>query len=337
MLFSIIVPVYNAEKYLERCVDSILSQSFRDFELILVDDGSTDSGGMLCDLYLKKDSRVRVRHKENAGQVSARKTGLSMVSGDYICYVDADDYVTENWLHVIASAIEKGGQPDMIVFGIEELDQEERRIIPCYLEPGYYDRRRMEKEVYPYVICDRRICYTTQLIYPVAWNKAYKKELILSHYCKDLRIRRGEDTAFVYECLLNAKDMYVCGETLYEYNRMNTDSVSAAYGFRLTENDIYLADYLKGHLKGFGYDVERQINDFVVSKIIRSVLWKARTMPSSREAARILKQELKDTGILKKVTLKGLPGMPAAFICALRLRLYFPVMVSAGNRVMKRR
>lgn len=91
---SVIVPVYNVEKYLSRCIDSIISQTFSDFELILVDDGSTDSSGKICDEYGKKDGRVKVIHKRNGGLSSARNCGLENAKGNYICFVDSDDWIS---------------------------------------------------------------------------------------------------------------------------------------------------------------------------------------------------------------------------------------------------
>lgn len=92
---SCIVPVYNVEKYLRRCVDSILAQTFTDFELILVDDGSPDGCPAICDEYAEKDSRVRVIHQENKGVSAARNAGLDMARGEYVCFVDGDDEVSE--------------------------------------------------------------------------------------------------------------------------------------------------------------------------------------------------------------------------------------------------
>lgn len=102
---SVIVPVYNAEKYLHRCVDSILAQSYTDFELLLVDDGSIDGGSIICDEYGLKDSRVRVFHQENGGVSSARNLGIDNARGEYITFCDADDYVEEDWLSVYTTAM----------------------------------------------------------------------------------------------------------------------------------------------------------------------------------------------------------------------------------------
>ena len=99
---SIIVPVYNTEKWLRRCVDSILAQTFKDFELLLIDDGSTDNSGTICDEYVGKDPRVRVFHKSNGGVSSARNLGLNNVRGKYIAFCDSDDWVENNYLSVLS-------------------------------------------------------------------------------------------------------------------------------------------------------------------------------------------------------------------------------------------
>ena len=93
---SIIVPVYNVEKYLEKCIDSILNQSYQNLEIILIDDGSTDNSGSICDEYKKKDQRVQVIHQKNQGQSSARNAGLNIAKGSYIGFVDSDDWIEQN-------------------------------------------------------------------------------------------------------------------------------------------------------------------------------------------------------------------------------------------------
>ena len=103
---SIIVPVYKAEKYLHRCVDSILAQTFTDWELLLIDDGSPDRSGDICDEYAKKDTRIRVFHKKNGGVSSARNLGLDNVQGEYVTFVDSDDWIDVNTLNVCFSQIE---------------------------------------------------------------------------------------------------------------------------------------------------------------------------------------------------------------------------------------
>jgi glycosyltransferase involved in cell wall biosynthesis len=104
---SIIVPVYNVEKYLEKCLKSILHQIFSDFELILIDDGSTDSSGRICDEYLKRDSRIKVFHKENGGLSSARNYGIEKSTGKYIGFVDSDDYIAKDMYEVLYNNLQR--------------------------------------------------------------------------------------------------------------------------------------------------------------------------------------------------------------------------------------
>lgn len=104
-LFSIIIPVYNVEKYLNKCVDSVLNQTFTDFEVILVDDGSTDNCPAICDSYAEKDKRVKVIHKPNGGLINARKSGLEIADGNYIGFVDSDDWIEPEMYELFANMI----------------------------------------------------------------------------------------------------------------------------------------------------------------------------------------------------------------------------------------
>ena len=102
---SIIVPVYNVEQYLENCINSVLNQSFRNFQLILVDDGSKDSSGEICDRFVLKDSRVKVIHKPNAGVSAARNAGIDIATGQFICFIDSDDWIESEYLQKIVDEI----------------------------------------------------------------------------------------------------------------------------------------------------------------------------------------------------------------------------------------
>ena len=149
-LFSIIVPIYNVEEYLPKCIDSIIKQSFQDFELILVDDGSPDSCPQICDRYAALDTRVKVIHKENGGLVSARKAGVAVAAGKYICFVDGDDFIQEDMLETYANELKKK-QVDIICASYTEYLSElksTRKVsqsIPC----GVYDKQQLRENVYP--------------------------------------------------------------------------------------------------------------------------------------------------------------------------------------------
>ena len=140
---TIIVPIYNGEKYLNKCIDSILSQTYTDFELILVDDGSTDSSLSICKVYAEADSRVVVYHKENGGLVAARKSGLSLAKGEYIGYVDCDDYIEADMYEKLMSVAKEDGADivtgDIIIDHITH-SKVEKGNIPS----GFYDFHRLQ-------------------------------------------------------------------------------------------------------------------------------------------------------------------------------------------------
>lgn len=106
-LVSVIVPVYNVEKYLERCINSIIQQSYNNLEIILIDDGSTDASGKICDEYKEKDDRIIVIHKENGGLSDARNAGIKIFTGEYVTFIDSDDYVSKNMVSNMLDILEK--------------------------------------------------------------------------------------------------------------------------------------------------------------------------------------------------------------------------------------
>ncbi|MBQ6570553.1 MAG: glycosyltransferase [Clostridia bacterium] len=122
-LISVVVPVYNVEKYLEQCVDSILAQTYKNFEIILTDDGSTDSSGRMCDEFAKKDSRIKSVHRKNGGLSAARNTGLSNSSGEYVYFLDSDDYIVPEALTLLIDKAEKEGA-EIVFFDAVSFDEE---------------------------------------------------------------------------------------------------------------------------------------------------------------------------------------------------------------------
>ena len=221
MLFSIIVPVYNVEKYLNKCVDSILCQTCADFELILVDDGSSDNSPIICDEYTKKDNRVKVIHKENGGQTSARNAGLEIALGEYVVFIDSDDWVSENYLELFEKAIKEHGV-DVVCCGMVKVSEEEQQAVPLNFRYGYYDRKAMENEIFPCLIYSKE----NKLIPTALWGKVYKKELVVKFINQvDHRIKIGEDAAIVKPAVYNANGVYIYEDCGYYY-RTNPNSVT---------------------------------------------------------------------------------------------------------------
>ena len=179
MQFTVIVPIYKVEEYLKRCVDSILAQTFTDFEVILVDDGSPDGCPEICDAYKEKDARVRVIHKPNGGLVSARNAGIFAAKGDYITYVDGDDWVKPNLLQFIHDRIAESAAPvDMVLFASENVFADHVDKIENKVPEGWYDRERLEKEIFPYLLSDRRNGFKIgSRIQGHVWNKPCRREM----------------------------------------------------------------------------------------------------------------------------------------------------------------
>ncbi len=221
MLFSIVVPIYKVEKYLRCCVESILTQSCDDFELILVDDGSPDNCPQICDEYASKDSRVKVVHKQNGGHSSARRAGLKIAQGDYVMFIDSDDYVLPDYLETFALPIQEKGAE---VVCMEGMISSQTSIIaqPMCCKAGFYDRAKMEKEIFPILIED---IYGKKISASIC-AKAFKKQLIEPVLNKiDSRIIIGEDLICSKSCIFIAQSLYITDKNLYFY-RENPQSLT---------------------------------------------------------------------------------------------------------------
>ena len=175
---SIIVPVYQVEKYLRQCIDSILAQTFRDFELILVDDGSKDQSGTICDEYAGIDGRVRVIHKENGGLSDARNTGLERAVGKYFMFVDSDDYIAPTMVEHLYNSIQSERADIAICNFCHVFDKKEKKDFSTDIKAEVL----RGKEIFYYRKNDRSYGFWT-----VAWNKLYKRETF-----RNVRFRFGK-------------------------------------------------------------------------------------------------------------------------------------------------
>ncbi len=329
-LFSIVTPVYKVEEYLPACVDSILAQTFGGFELILVDDGSPDGSGALCDGYAAKDARVRVIHQPNRGVTAARQAALDAARGDYVCFVDGDDWVKENWLETIRRCLTENGGADMLVFDFVTSDGSPDQ--PLLAAPGYYDKARLEKEIYPYMIWDRRRPFFTQLIPGYQWSKVVRRELILAHGLRDCPIALYEDVAALYECLYNAGSFYVCPEKLYVY-RLRSGSALRQYDPEEFRQLKLLRDYLSAHLLRQAPDIADQADAFISSKLLRAIANQLIHRDSLRQAARNIGAALDETGLARQICPQALPLRIRLFLALLRHRAYLAAVLVHRTRV----
>ena len=223
-LVSIIIPIYKVEKYLQRCVDSILKQSYRNLEIILVDDGSPDKCGEICDKYAQTDSRIIVVHKKNGGLSSARNAGLDICKGDFIMFVDSDDWVEPNFCEAaLQLALTK--KVDCVAFGYYEYQNNKRT-------PFHTNQPRIigAEEAITHLI---RI---DEVIFNLAWNKIYHRRLF-----NNLRYPVGrlfEDQGTTYKAFILAEKIYVSDLVLYHYDRRG-DSITGSKNIPRFVNDKF--------------------------------------------------------------------------------------------------
>lgn len=220
---SVIVPIFKVERYLAQCVDSILRQSYKDLEVILVDDGSPDNCGAMCDEYAKRDSRIKVVHKANGGLVSARKAGIEIARGRYITYVDGDDWLSDNTYEVLMRYVAEN-RADIVTAGfIEDFGTEESNYIDT-MKPGYYSGEMLDKYLYETMLYDKSTGDSG--IRPNVWSKIFSREVIYDcQMSVNNCINYGEDMACTYPALLKADSVYVTDECLYHYRR-RADSIT---------------------------------------------------------------------------------------------------------------
>lgn len=217
--FSIIVPVYNVEQYLKECVDSILEQKGCELELILVDDGSTDRSGQICDDFAMKDSRVHVIHKENRGASDARNVGTRMAKCDYILFVDSDDYIASDAIKSIGEVICHENFPDLIFLECVKAFRE--RIIPMHDGVTLDVNTKNGDEIRDYIAKLPK--------YPAApWSKAIRREFYLEH---ELYFKEGllaEDLEWAVRLFLAADTAAYCPTIYYYYRQQRKGSLSSS-------------------------------------------------------------------------------------------------------------
>ena len=225
MFFSVIVPIYKVEKYLHGCIDSVLSQSFSDYELILVDDGSTDGCPGICDAYAMQDSRIKVIHKKNGGLVSARQAGIQVARGEYVFHLDGDDALLPGALES-AYEILCQTDADVVSFAYRSCRNGEIGDVVCDLpEEGLYDRERIRREIAPNLLANKNM---THMFY-FLWGRAIRRELAIKYQLQvNPVISLGEDLCCILPCMLQAEKVYMSKKPAYLYTIRN-DSLSTDF------------------------------------------------------------------------------------------------------------
>lgn len=267
-MISVIVPVYNVKPYLEEAVDSVINQSFRDLEIILVDDGSTDGSGEICDRYREKDSRIKVIHQENKGLSAARNAGLDICMGERIAFLDSDDAFCRDALLKLSRAMDESGAD----------------IVECNFAEYYGDKKMDERKIGRKRKCicpkkDRTGVYGKKEalrmqvrgeIAPVAWDKLYRKEI-----WREQRFREGqnfEDTDIILLLLSQVERVYAIDDKLVMH-RKRKSSITATYTLKnLQDLDLSISQFMEYMAKltprffdeeTYSFQMNRNLNNYL--------------------------------------------------------------------------
>ena len=257
VLISVIIPVFKVEKYLEKCIKSIVNQTIENLEIILVDDGSPDQCPKICDYWASKDSRIKVVHKKNGGLSDARNAGLDIAKGEYISFIDSDDWVALDMYEIMLKAM-KEENADICACGIMGCYQNKN--VPMPIRPIVGDSKSIFSMLY------------SDALYPVAtWNKLYKRKCWL-----DLRFPEGkicEDAFTTYKLIAHANCIVQIEDILYFYRiRSNSIMTSKFNVHKMDEEEAWRENYIfieqnYPELKKMAYDFYLQR----VNKLIHSM------------------------------------------------------------------
>ena len=229
---SVIIPVYNVERYLPYCVDSVLAQTYVDWELLLIDDGSPDNSGAVCDRYAEKDRRITVVHKKNGGVSSARNIGLDYAKGEWVAFLDADDYLDVNTLKFLINTVESYPTVDVVDY-------------PILRNAGSKDEKKLDtvdgiivkssiKEIDSYWFQHPRF---------ECWGRLYKREK-LEGIRFNTRLRIGEDTVFFMHYLVRCSTLVAIPDGLYSYCYRESSVMGSVQTDKLVSNDLMMLELM---------------------------------------------------------------------------------------------
>lgn len=254
-LVSVIIPVYNVEKYLEKCLDSIINQTYKNIEIICINDGSTDSSLEILRKYAEKDNRIKVVNQENKGLGATRNVGLEIAQGEFISFIDSDDFVDKN---LYKNCIEKiASDIDVIVFGAKTVNLKNNKIYS-----GQYSSKSFHKNFNLNDLFN---------IYTVAWNKLYRHSLLNEHSIIFDTPKTGEDQTFFIKVVLNAKNICVVKKDLYYYIKYRNGALSNrkdSTDLSTIENTYSIINYLKN--KELSVEIKNKI---ISHYLLKTLSW----------------------------------------------------------------
>lgn len=239
-LISIIVPIFNCEKYIPQCVTSLITQTYHNTEILLINDGSTDSSGLLCDNYKEDDNRITVIHQNNSGVSSARNQGLARVNGDYIAFVDADDYLSPDYIQSLYSNI---NDADISICGYYRFSDS----VPPRESLLSISPELSHDELYHYVLCNNHIG-------GYLWNKLFHSKIVIENNIRfNTTLRIGEDMLWITEYLKHTNTGIYIPTPLYYYRNNSASTLQSSFHSKTfnsrTITNLDAADLIATHLQ----------------------------------------------------------------------------------------
>lgn len=324
-LISVIVPVYNVENFLEKCIDTIINQTYRNIEIILVDDGSKDRSGELCDLLSLKDERIKVFHKDNGGLTSAWIYGLkhTSIDADFVVFVDSDDWIEKRHIELMVEEQEKNAT-DVVVMESKQVSINHMQNMPFMIKYGFYNKERIKKEIYP-ILLDTG--FFEQRAIPVSrWGKLIKKSLLLDNikYCNN-RTTFAEDLNIIFPVFLDMNSIsIITGKNAAYCYRMNMESMLHAYDKnKITSVKYVYPTLIKVCIDKNKREFIRQIYTEYLAAMIRCFTNELQNPGGFLETRKNIKNISEDM-LLKKVLKKAkYDGYPKQFIVIINIMKHY--------------
>lgn len=334
-LVSIIIPVYGVERYLDTCINSVLGQTYKNIEIILVDDCSPDSCPVICDRFSRQDSRIRVIHKkENQGLGFARNTGLEAANGEFIYFIDSDDYIESNLIEKAVSAFETN--TEMVIFGINRVHEDKngnvKKIEKLTPERAESETRKETADIFAML--------NRSKAFPFAWNKLYRKAFLDKCGTKFEKTKLIEDFLFNIDLFSKASYIKVLSDNLYNYRKPSHETLVSAYApeyFELCKRKYSLE---KEYLRTVNAETEDNLQliyfsyvKHLISVFIKNSSKKAKL--SLKEQNQKIKAALEDEStqaVLNKYLPTGMIMKLFAFFFKKKLSLFCLAAVILGSK-----
>ena len=331
---SIIVPVYNVEKYINKCLDSIINQTYKNLEILFIDDGSTDNSGKICDEYAKKDKRIKVFHQPNSGVSAARNKGLDNITGDYVMFVDPDDWIELNTCEILLNEITKENN-DILIFNFYKNYKNGQQVKNFKYD---YDNNtsNLSQKIQAKILAPSFDIPSFNIKYiGFTWNKLISAKIIENQrFLLENKQAIFEDGLFYYKMLEKINNIKICNYYLYHYRLLDNSLTKRINKDILDINDeIYklLISLSKNHQKDKYYDDSLQTR--IVMNLYNAVVVYFNNNDlkvSTKERIKLIKKELKKNyykKAIKKVKLKNLSKKIKIYAILFKIKAYHLILL----------